>query len=144
MKSINQYISEAFRLRDNTKLVPDVTKKEYVTPQIANALKIDNLEKRFDKVKQYYNRNFDNCRRRILFKKDGTPPLYIRWWIALCLYGPMKRKELLRMFGLNETSYGTGFNKYINEEHIFRMGDTKQDRYLLYPEPMSNWNGYFD
>lgn len=144
MKNLKRYIREAFRLRDDTKVIEPTTKKEDVTPEIANALNIDDLEKHHEKVKQYYDRNFEHSKRKILFKKNGEPPLYIKWWIALCLFGPMKRKELLRMFGLAETSYGTSFNDYINVKHIFRMGDTREDRYLMYPEPMSNWTGYFD
>lgn len=67
--------------------------------------------------------------------KDGKPYLWWRSYELLCKEGPMSKKEILRKFGLQETSYSTEFAKISAMNIIIPNTKTRK----LQPMPPSEW-----
>ena len=69
------------------------------------------------------------------YNRDGSPTNWFAWWMALCIYGPMSRPELLRYCELPEGSYPQQWGIMASEGMV--RYDNSRRKYD--PIPMSQW-----
>lgn len=127
MKSLQAYINEKLLINKN-----------YVNPQNKNKIKeigwknitIEDVDKKYVDV----NIKTTQSSKRF-YNKDGSPTNWFAWWMLLCKYGPMSRKEMLRCCGLPEGSYPKTWADMSTENMVYY--DTKLR--ATCPRPMSEW-----
>lgn len=96
-------------------------------------------------LKSYININKNRSRitdnddypdeRKPRFHKDGTPYLWWRAYKLLINEGPMSKAEILKRFGLKETSYNQTFARLSKQNIIVPNKHTKK----LEPKKYSEW-----
>ena len=132
MKSLQTYINEKL-----------VVNKKYTDPNptyINDKNDLKNNGWRKVKIEDVDNNYADvniksSSSSKRFYNKDGTPTNWFAWWMILCIYGPMSRKEMLRCCGLPEGSYSKTWVDMSTDNMIYY--DTK--RRVSCPNPMSEW-----
>lgn len=127
MKSLQAYISEKL-----------LVNRKYVNPQNKNKIKeigwknitLEDIDKKYADV----NIKTTQSSKRF-YNIDGSPTNWFAWWMLLCKYGPMSRKEMLRCCGLPEGSYPKTWADMSTENMVYY--DTKLR--ATCPRPMSEW-----
>ena len=97
MKSLQAYINEKLLIN-----------KEYVDPLNKNEIKeigwknvkIEDVDKKYADINISVTPSYKR-----FYQKNGSPTNWFAWWMLLCIYGPMSRKELLKYCDLPEYSY---------------------------------------
>ena len=127
MKSLIEYVSEKLLIN-----------KDYVDPLNKNEIKELGWKnvKIEDVDKQYADMNINSASsNKKFYNKDGSPTNWFAWWMLLCIYDPMTRKEMLRHCSLPEGSYSKTWADMSSENIVYY--DTK--RRVTCPRPMSKW-----
>lgn len=127
MKSLQTYINEKL-----------LVNKNYVNPKNKNEIKeigwknitLEDVDKKYVDV----NIKTTKSSKRF-YNKDGSPTNWFAWWMLLCKYGPMTKKELLGYCELPEGSYSKTWSDMSNDNIIYY--DTKLRKSC--PRPMSEW-----
>ena len=127
MKSLIEYVSE--KLLINKDYVDPLNKNEIKELGWKN-VKIEDVDKQYVDI----NINITSSRKKF-YNKDGSPTNWFAWWMLLCVYGPMTRKEMLKQCGLPEGSYSKTWSDMSSENIVYY--DTK--RRVTCPRPMSKW-----
>ena len=152
MRSLIEYIAESKALHQNINIAKNkalhqnvniaeklIVNKDYKAVPSKDAL-ADNKwrELTINMVDSKYadvNTDPKNFKKR-LYNKDGSPTNWFAWWMMLCVYGPMNRKELLRYCGLPEGSYSVTWVAMSKDNMIRYNAKTHKSE----PIPMSQWN----
>ena len=125
MISLKQYIFEKLVIN---KHLDDQT----INP---HNLKLDDVPDEYKDIDNESLNNLDNVFKKKCYKKDGKPTNWFLWWMMLCVFGPMTRKEALKNSGFPEGSYTTTWTEMSIANII--MYDTKLRKNI--PMPMSKW-----
>ena len=127
MKSLIEYVSE--KLLINKDYV-DLLNKNEIKEMGWKNVKIEDVDKQYVDI----NINSTPSYKRF-YNKDGSPTNWFAWWMLLCIYGPMTKKEMLRQCGLPEGSYSKTWADMSSENIVYY--DAK--RRVTCPRPMSKW-----
>lgn len=73
------------------------------------------------------------------YNKAGEPTNWFAWWMILCIYGPMTRKELLRYCDLPEGSYPKTWTDMSRDGIIYYDPIRRKSC----PIPISRWHIWF-
>lgn len=76
---------------------------------------------------------------RHFYNKVGEPTNWFAWWMILCIYGPMTRKELLRYCDLPEGSYTKTWTDMSRDGIIYYDPIRRKSC----PIPISRWHIWF-
>ena len=124
----NVNIAEKLIVNKNYKSVPS---KDSLADNQWRELTINMVDSRYADI----DTDLKKFKKR-LYNKDGTPTNWFAWWMMLCIYGPMNRKELLRYCGLPEGSYSVTWVTMSRDNMIKYNSKTRKSE----PIPMSQWN----
>ena len=128
MKSINQYITEKFKINKY-----NIEHQPGIDADIPDSF----LDKPFP----------DELKKRMT--KDKKELLWWKFWRHLAINGPMKKEDLLKDFDLKVTSYTTLFTQLSKEKIILPVKElrtwsngslTIKKGGFLIAQPVSKWN----
>ena len=112
--------------------------KEYVDPLNKNDIKeigwknvkIEDVDKKYADVNISTTPSYKR-----FYQKNGSPTNWFAWWMLLCIYGPMSRKELLKYCDLPEDSYTKTWSDMSADNIIYYDSKLRASC----PKPMSEW-----
>lgn len=129
MINLVDYISE--KLLINKEFVSPFADKKELSNDGWKNIKLEDVDPEFADVEIDKHK----CDKK-LYRKDGSPTQWFLWWMILCIYGPMSKKELLNICGFKETSYTSTWSNMSLDNVIYYDSNLRKSR----PNPMSEWN----
>lgn len=125
MKSLKTYISEKLIINKHLeKQIPE-----------PNDLTLDDVPKKYKNIRDEWLNDLNQTFTKRCYNKDGKPTNWFLWWMMLCVYGPMTRKETLKKLGWAENSYPKSWADMTDANII--SYDTKLRKSV--PMPMKEW-----
>lgn len=131
MKSLIEFIEEKLIINKDYKGIKSSPSKDTLDDNQWKKLTIDMVDFEYADV----DTDPKNFKKR-LYNKDGSPTNWFAWWMMLCIYGPMTRKELLQYCGLPEGSYSKTWVDMSSDNMIRYNSKIRKSE----PIPMSQWD----